>query len=155
MIKPIPLDVTLSKKVDRSGGPDACWPWTAGVDKDGYGKIRHKGVDRRAHRVSYELEYGATDLHILHRCDNPPCCNPKHLFAGSPKDNSSDKVAKNRHSRRETHGRAVLSWDKVAELRARFKSGCKVNGASALSKEFGLAKTTVYYACTGVHWGSK
>ena len=84
-------------KVDRSGGPDACWPWTtAGRVIDGeYGKFRLRG----AHRVSWELANGPIPdgLCVLHRCDNPPCVRPDHLWIGTKKDNIRDAMSKGRN----------------------------------------------------------
>ena len=76
-----------------------CWLWTAYRDNKGYGEF---GLDRKvhkAHRVAYLLTYGAIPegAHILHSCDNPQCVNPKHLRAGTRKDNMQDKVQRGRH----------------------------------------------------------
>lgn len=84
-------------KVNRLG-PDDCWEWLAGKDKDGYGKFSIQGKSHRSHRVVYSWYYGV-DLNIelvCHTCDNPSCVNPLHLFLGSPQDNMSDKVCKGR-----------------------------------------------------------
>lgn len=91
------------EKVDKRG-PDDCWLWTASCDKKGYGAFTlpdgHIGI---AHRFSYELHYGpipeGEGYHgtcVLHECDNPPCCNPKHLFLGTAKDNAIDMWEKGR-----------------------------------------------------------
>jgi hypothetical protein len=82
-------------QIDRSGGPDACWPWRGRADSDGYGQVFRF---RKAHRVAYELAVGPIpDGHgVLHRCDNPPCCNPKDLFTGTQAVNSADMIAKGR-----------------------------------------------------------
>lgn len=98
-------------KVDLSDA-DGCWPWTAGSDKDGYGKFRLTlatgiYIDERAHRYSLGIKIGRTLVPgemALHRCDHPPCVNPDHLFLGDANANSQDMVAKGRHpSRRLTH----------------------------------------------------
>src|SRR4051794_23315069 len=82
---------------------DECWLWTAGKDQDGYGKlaIGHGGRQQthtRAHRFAYETFVGPIpDGYVVcHRCDNPPCCNPAHLFVGTPDENNDDKLAKGR-----------------------------------------------------------
>jgi hypothetical protein len=59
-------------------------------------------------------------LRVLHRCDNPPCCNPAHLFLGTDADNSDDKVSKSRHPHGVTHGRAKLTEDDVRAIRATY-----------------------------------
>lgn len=76
-----------------------CWIWTAGRDKDGYGKIRDiNNRDLRAHRVSWEIHNGPIPdgLCVLHHCDNPACVRPDHLKLGSHADNVADKVARHR-----------------------------------------------------------
>lgn len=92
-------------RVDRRGA-DECWPWT-GARVDGrkpyakrYGVLRRGATDgcRRvtAHRLAYELLVGPipAGLHVLHTCDNPPCCNPAHLWIGTHADNMADRKAK-------------------------------------------------------------
>jgi hypothetical protein len=92
-------------KVDDSAGPDACWPWTGALFRPGprgygmnYGRIKRNRRTLHAHRVAWELAHGPTgELFVLHKCDNPPCCNPAHLFLGTAADNMADKVRKGRH----------------------------------------------------------
>jgi len=82
------------------GGGDECWLWIATIDRtSGYGKIMVEGRPVGAHRVSWELANGRAipkGISILHSCDNPPCVNPSHLSAGTPKENFEDMVRKNR-----------------------------------------------------------
>lgn len=91
-------------KVDRSGGAAACWLWTGSQKPTGYGQVSLKGRVYLAHRVAWTLTHGAIPdgLGVLHHCDNPPCCNPAHLFLGSQGDNSADMVAKDRRRGRPT-----------------------------------------------------
>lgn len=89
-------------KVDRSAGPDGCWPWTGSSKPGGYGRIRLTGAARgmrRATHLSIEIETGLPfpkGKLACHHCDNPSCVNPAHLFLGSHADNVADKEAKGR-----------------------------------------------------------
>lgn len=95
-------------KVDRSGGDDACWLWTAGLTPKGYGRFCFSDTWIGAHRFAWLIlrgEIGA-GLCVCHDCpggDNPQCCNPSHCFLGTRKDNREDCVAKGRQARGETH----------------------------------------------------
>lgn len=83
-----------------SGATDECWEWQGNVNRGGYGRLFHDSIPYLAHRVSYEIHTGpiAPGMLICHECDNPPCCNPSHLWQGTSGDNTLDKMAKGRHS---------------------------------------------------------
>lgn len=87
-------------KVDQTGGPDACWPWTRSLFRRGlpYGQFQWRGRPHVAHRIAWMLTNGEIPegMKVCHRCDNPPCCNPSHLFLGDQSANERDKVAKGR-----------------------------------------------------------
>lgn len=113
------LDARFWGKVDRSGGPAACWPWTGHLDGGGYGRFKYEGSARKAHRIAWFIARGAWPaVHCLHSCDVRACCNPLHLFEGTNRENIDDKVAKGRQARGEGSGRAILTRAQVDELRA-------------------------------------
>lgn len=111
------------ENVDSSGGPDECWPWLRSRHRNGYGQSSLDGRKQMTHRLAYAFTYGLSPgLHILHSCDNPPCCNPRHLFEGSARDNVADMWAKGRHpplprSDGQHNGNAKLTDAQVAEIR--------------------------------------
>lgn len=109
--KPTPVAERLWRKTDRTAGPDACWEWRGFQLPNGYGRIgvgsMRDGTRRVAltHRVSWEVANGTIPdgMQVCHRCDNPPCVNPAHLFLGTGKDNMDDAVAKGRFPTGEDH----------------------------------------------------
>jgi hypothetical protein len=93
------------KFVDKGDGEDACWEWTGFRDSEGYGTFKAPGIKRASH-FAFILANGSVpeDRYVLHRCDNPPCVRPDHLFAGTAKDNYEDARSKGRHTHGERHG---------------------------------------------------
>lgn len=94
------LSVRLWRRVEI-GGEDDCWPWVGWRHRQGYGQIQSGGKKGKmiyTHRVAYMVSVGSIPDGVLvcHSCDNPPCCNPNHLFLGSPSDNVMDSVQKGR-----------------------------------------------------------
>lgn len=77
---------------------DNCWEWTGARNHKGYGEIGADGRVQKAHRIAWVLTYGPIHdgVDVLHRCDNPPCCRPDHLFLGDDADNMADMVRKGR-----------------------------------------------------------
>ena len=93
------FDDRFWKKVNVAGVDD-CWEWNARKDRAGYGEFHLSGSTAKAHRVSYSIanpQEQITDFCILHKCDNPGCVNPSHLFKGTHADNVSDKCSKGRN----------------------------------------------------------
>jgi hypothetical protein len=92
------LQEKLLDRIDMRG-EDECWPWLGGTDGKGYGLINSApNGETRAHRAAWVHFNGPIPegKNVLHTCDNPPCCNPKHLFLGGQQENIDDMIAKGR-----------------------------------------------------------
>ena len=100
----MPLETKFWSRVDRRGEND-CWLWTGPVDAFGRGRFYHDGQTVRAPRVAFLLGTGSwPSAFACHRCDNPACCNPSHIFDGTHSANMADMVSKARHFRHsQTH----------------------------------------------------
>lgn len=134
-------------KVERNA-PDECWPWTAGRFLGGYGLFSIGNRDFGAHRIAWRLLHGPIPdrKHVCHRCDNPACCNPGHLFLGTNADNMRDRDSKGRQARGTRHPRAKLTDDLVRAIRADGR------GSKALSKALGVSRTVIRNVLLGLRW---
>ena len=152
------LPARFWSKVDRRG-PDECWPWLGALDSYSYGNFHLAGKPAplthiKAHRFAWILTFGAipsgseTETCVLHRCDNPPCCNPSHLFLGSRADNNLDKKRKGRSTYGERHPRARLNSELVRLIR----QSSEMNVVLAI--RFGVAPTTISAARRRITWPS-
>lgn len=163
----VPIETRFWAKVNKDGpipahvpeiGP--CWMWTAYTEPQwGYGIFRVANGDtmKKAHRVSWELTYGAIadGLLVLHKCDNPPCVRPAHLFLGTHEENQADKAAKGRGSCGPPHfGEASpnhkVTEAQVTEIRRRYATGGV--SQSMLADEFGINQTSISKIVRGVRW---
>jgi len=165
-----PSDPRLWDFVDMSGGPKACWPYTGCLHK-GYGLVKRQGKRIFAHRLAWEYENGPipAGLHCLHRCDNPPCCNPAHLLLGTHADNMEEKALRGRalgrgqgvkgdeHYLRREPERAIrgeartqakLTDAAVLEIRARWPAEKQYT----LAAEFGVSQMTISRIVNRVRW---
>lgn len=130
-------------RVDKSGGPDACWPWTRGKARNGYGMFRvPRHAQRGAHRVALVLSGVDVpdNLFVCHRCDNRVCCNPAHLFVGSPTENMRDAVSKRRHAHGEKSGTARFTEADIISIRARFLGG---ETQSSIARTLGCRQSSI------------
>lgn len=154
----MPSDDLFWFKVDKSGGPDACWPWTGSRNANGYGQVQRRAIRKGpllASRYAYFLTHGRWPEHALHSCDNPPCCNPKHLRDGTQKDNIQDAIQRNRaisppRNLGEAHPNSALLGSQVEEIRVRLASGERHRD---IAKDFGVARTTITAINRGTNWG--
>lgn len=153
------------EQVDQ-GAPDACWEWSGRRFSTGYGRIAgHRTA--YAHRKAYELTHGTipAGMHICHSCDNPPCCNPAHLWLGTPKDNMHDRDRKGRGNKGKTiasgkrrpyrrvpggtpRGRK-LTEVQVRDIRASFAEGAR---QTDLGRKYGVDRTTIRDIVNGKKW---
>jgi hypothetical protein len=130
------------------GDPDECWPWRgerAGKPGYEYGRVRI-GPGRAstgAHRIAYQLHTGrsAGDLKVLHSCDNPPCCNPLHLRAGTQGDNMRDASDRGRAT-----SRRKVNPEQVGEIRKLYADGVP---SSAIGRRFGISQQQAHRLATG------
>jgi hypothetical protein len=121
------------------GAPDSCWEWKGHRQPKGYGSIHQSHKVHMAHRIAYEIHFGPIpdNTQVLHKCDNPPCCNPNHLFLGSIADNMTDKTAKQRQARGENIGKAKFTESDIREMRRLYDTGVK---QVDIAKLFGLSQ---------------
>lgn len=112
------LQRRFERKVDRSAGPEACWPWLGTTNTRGYGMLStSRGRSPAyAHRVAFEIAFGRRPTLVMHSCDNQRCCNPAHLSDGTAAINARQSVER---GRRATGGqaRAKLSMEVAKEVR--------------------------------------
>ena len=128
-----------------------CWEWKGAINylRGGYGVICNNKKTLKAHRVSYELHYEKSlgNLHCLHKCDNPSCVNPLHLFAGTNLDNVKDKINKGRcytgHQKGEYNGASKLKDKDVIEIRKLYNT--KNYTTIKLGKMYGVNRSTISY----------
>jgi HNH endonuclease/Helix-turn-helix domain len=128
---------------------DGCWEWQGNRNGNGYGLVAIDGRQRRAHRVAWELAYGPIPeaAYVCHRCDNPPCVRPDHLFLGSPAENTRDMVRKDRASVvGRTPARRKLTVEDVAEIRRLYADGMT---QPELGPKFGVHNSTICRVVNG------
>ena len=139
--KKIPIRDRLLDSIQLAAGT-GCWEWTKYRDPSGYGRSEYEG-EVMAHRISFLAFVGSIPggLHVLHRCDNPCCINPRHLFLGTNADNVKDRVSKGRQQSvaKELNPRAKLTEAEVAEIRAADATQAQ------LARRYGVCPSTIGY----------
>ena len=143
-------------KVDVRGLGE-CWPWMGSTTPSGYGELRLERSRKKkpAHVISYEIKNGAMPSGLLacHTCDNPPCCNPGHLFSGSHKDNAADASAKGRlrtgPSKGSQNANSRLTEDDVRQIRVLITAG---HTNMAIGAKYGVTHSMVSMIRRGLSW---
>lgn len=147
-----------------------CWEWQGTRDIRGYGRIVVNYTRLFAHRLSWEIHNNEklTDKKVLvcHKCDNPCCVNPEHLFKGSHKDNIQDCIKKGRRNENnsasnfncrlnlqvkfgEDNGNSVLTWEKVKNIRTEFNAGAKQD---KLAAKYNVSRFTIWEIVRNKRW---
>lgn len=145
-----PQEIRLRARVDDSGGPDSCHPWSGGRNEMGYGIIRWDGRDRRAHVVAWELAHGRAmrpGMIGCHTCDNPPCCNWRHVYEGTRATNHKDSVERGRavnppRKSGESHHASKMTAEQVLEARSDYDSGHATN--VELARRYGITPASMH-----------
>lgn len=147
-------------KCDRSGGPTACWPWQRSTTSSGYGKFGwtdpETGVHQTLHapRVAFFLTHGYWPQFACHSCDNPLCCNPAHIFDGTPADNMHDMWRKGRarpgRVPGKRNGRAKFAEADILAIRTRHAQGDI--STYKLAEQYGVVPSTVRKIIVGIAW---
>lgn len=130
-------------------GLDECWLWTGSVQSNGYGRF-WAGRNVGAHRYSYVLANGSSpgDKYVCHKCDNPPCVNPAHLFLGTPAENQADMRAKGRGGIFDPAKHPSVKLNE-ALVRAIKRSAIRT---SILAAEYGVSPSTISEIRGGTKW---
>lgn len=134
----VSLHMRFWKHVAKGESEDDCWRWLIGANIDGYGLISEQANGHNyqhiASRVSYQLAYGdlASEDCVVHSCDNPPCCNYRHLSKGTRESNIADRHARGRDARGVGSGVARFTEEQIRDIRRRVVQGESLSSVGRL-----------------------
>lgn len=131
------------------GRDDECWEWKGNIQNTGYGRFIMSGKHYLAHRFALStVQDVPDDMNVCHKCDNPPCCNPSHLFAGTQADNVRDR---DRKGRQHDKSGQLNPFSKLIECEVRFIRQSSISH-KRLAEIFGVSYSTIYGIKTGQRW---
>lgn len=140
-------------KVDKTSSPTGCWLYMGGRDKWGYGDLSYRGKHIQGHRLSWRLLRGEPGtLDVLHKCHNPPCCNPDHLYLGTDADNTRDRVEAKRHAFGSKNPRAKLNEEKVSIIRREYRYENRRSNSAELAERFGVRQSMIQAVVARRNW---
>jgi hypothetical protein len=136
-----------------------CWLWVGGHAVKGYERIWFNGKVQPAARVCWQLYKGSIPdgLQVCHTCDNTSCVRLKHLFLGTPKENTQDMISKGRQrfpggKRGEENATSILTWKKVRLIRRIWKTRTSKMTKAALGRRFNVDRNTIRQVVTNLTW---
>lgn len=136
---------------EKAASGDGCWLWTGGLDTWGYGQFRARGRVFIASRMAWTLANGTIPPGqcVLHRCDVPACVRPDHLFLGTSRENTADKVAKGRQAKGVDMATSKLVEADIHEIRALLAGG---HSRRSIARRFGVDHRVIIRIGKGLAW---
>jgi hypothetical protein len=153
---------TLETAIELKTFPEpmsGCYLWHGAITGDGYPRIRWQGKILLVTRVVYKIAKGVEpgELMVCHKCDNPYCVNPDHLFLGTALDNNRDRMMKGRNAKNhcgEKNNRAKFTNEEVNQIRAEYIKRSFDHGTSAIARRYGVAQGTIWNIINNKTWNS-
>lgn len=136
-----------------------CWEWSKGRSSkkpnQNYGIVWFNAIRHKTHRLAFQLNKGQLidGMNICHKCDNPPCCNPSHLFQGTPKENTRDCIAKGRMKKEIGSARynAILTEEIVAQIKKDLPNK-KYGWSRKIARKYGIKESAIWNIISGLRW---